>query len=170
MRLPKHWLTRCLDSELSGRKRHTKGNKISHLAESCKINDLAMRQPVAPKTENSACILHSTLYNIPMMKRKSRTDRNHIVYSLAIGKLEYIGVTYVQDRSPTKSLRRRWLKHVQRAMAENRDWSLCKAIRKHGAEAFDVRVLEVVRGKSAAHIRERELIRSLRPRLNTDVR
>lgn len=109
-------------------------------------------------------------YNISMMKRKRRLDRNHIVYSLAVGKLEYIGVTYVEDRSPSKSLRRRWQKHVRRALTEGRDWSLCKAIRKYGAEAFEVCVLEVVRGKSAAHIRERELIRSLRPRLNTDVR
>lgn len=104
------------------------------------------------------------------MMRKKRADRNHIVYSLAVGKLEYIGVTYVQDRSPSKSLRRRWQKHVCRALTEGRDWSLCKAIRKYGAEAFEVCVLEVVRGKPAAHIRERELIRSLRPRLNTDVR
>jgi hypothetical protein len=105
-----------------------------------------------------------------MMKRKRRTDRNHIIYSLAIGKLEYIGVTYVQDRSPTKSLRRRWQKHVRRALTEGRDWCLCEAIRKYGPEAFKTEVLEVVRGKAAAHIRERELIRSLRPRLNTDVR
>ena len=105
-----------------------------------------------------------------MMKRKSRTDRNHIVYSLAVGKLEYIGVTYVQDRSLTKSLRRRWLKHVQRALTENRDWALCKAIRKYGADAFQIEVIEVVRGKTDAHNRERDLIRSLKPKLNTDIR
>jgi hypothetical protein len=105
-----------------------------------------------------------------MMKRKSRTDRNHIVYSLAIGKLEYIGVTYVQERSPTKSLKRRFRKHVSRALTEGRDWTLCKAIRKYGAEAFDVQVLEVIRGKPAAHVRERELIRDRKPKLNTDIR
>jgi len=116
------------------------------------------------------CIFRSFLYDVSMMKRKSRVDRNHIVYSLAIGKLEYIGVTYVQDRSPTKSLRRRWQKHIRRALTEGRDWTLCKAIRKYGPDAFEVKVLEVVRGKPAAHVRERELIRSLRPRLNTDVR
>lgn len=102
--------------------------------------------------------------------RKKRTDRNHIVYSLAVGKHQYIGVTFVEDRSPAKSLRRRWLKHVQRAMKENRDWALCKAIRKFGADAFVVEVLEIVRGKADAHVRERELIRTLRPVLNTDVR
>jgi len=105
-----------------------------------------------------------------MMRRKRRLDRNHIVYSLAVGKLEYIGVTYVQDRSPVKSLRRRWLKHVQRALTEDHDWRLCKAIRRHGAEAFTVEVLEVVRGKTQAHEREREYIHTLKPKLNTDVR
>lgn len=105
-----------------------------------------------------------------MMKRKRRLDRNHIVYSLTVGKLEYIGVTYVQDRSPIKSLKRRWRKHVTRALTEGRDWTLCRAIRKYGPEAFDVQVLEVVRGKPAAHERERELIRTLKPKLNTDVR
>jgi len=105
-----------------------------------------------------------------MMKRKRRLDRNHIVYSLAVDNLQYIGATYVQDRSPTKSLRRRWQKHVRRALTEGRDWALCNAIRKYGPDAFTVQVLEVVRGKPAAHVRERELIRSLRPRLNTDVR
>lgn len=104
------------------------------------------------------------------MMRKRRLDRNHIVYSLAVGKSVYIGVTYVEDRSPVKSLRRRWQKHVRRALTEGRDWALCKAIRKHGPDAFTVQILEVVRGKPAAHVRERELIRSLRPRLNTDVR
>lgn len=105
-----------------------------------------------------------------MMKRKRRLDRNHIVYSLSVGKLEYIGVTYVQDRSPAKSLKRRFRKHVNRALTEGRDWTLCKAIRKYGAEVFDIRVLEVVRGKPAAHVRERELIRERKPKLNTDVR
>jgi hypothetical protein len=105
-----------------------------------------------------------------MMKRKSRTDRNHIVYSLTVGKLEYIGVTYVENRSPTKSLRRRWQKHVRRALTEGRDWTLCQAIRQHGPEAFVVEVVEVVRGKPAAHVREREMIRARKPKLNTDVR
>lgn len=105
-----------------------------------------------------------------MMKRKRRLDRNHIVYSLTVGRLEYIGVTYVEGRSPTKSLRRRWQKHVRRALTEGRDWTLCDAIRKHGPDAFTVEVLEVVRGKPAAHVRERELIRARKPKLNTDVR
>lgn len=84
--------------------------------------------------------------------------------------MTYIGVTFVENRSPKQSLRRRWQKHVRRALTEKRDWRLCQAIRKHGPEAFTVQVLEIVRGKADAHIRERDLIRKLRPVLNTDVR
>jgi hypothetical protein len=47
---------------------------------------------------------------------------------------------------------------------------LCVAIRKYGPDNFHVGILEVVRGKSEAHIRERELIRERKPKLNTDVR
>lgn len=82
----------------------------------------------------------------------------------------YIGVTYVEDRSPVKSLRRRWQKHVRRALTENRDWKLCKAIRDYGPEAFDVSIVRIVRGKEAAHEIERDLIRTRKPCLNTDVR
>jgi hypothetical protein len=105
-----------------------------------------------------------------MMKRKRRSDRNHIVYRLAVCNLEYIGVTSVEKASPKRSLKRRWQKHVQRALAEDHAWKLCKAIRKHGPEAFEVEVLEIIRGKAEAHKRERELIRKHNPRLNTDVR
>jgi len=102
--------------------------------------------------------------------RKKRSDRNHLVYKLQVGKLVYIGVTHVDRGSPVKSLRRRWLKHVQRAMTEERQWKLCVAIRNHGAEAFSVEIVRVVRGKSAAHQMERELIRTVKPKLNTDDR
>jgi hypothetical protein len=103
-------------------------------------------------------------------RRKKRSDRNHIIYQLKVKSLIYIGVTYVQDGLPNKSLSRRWRKHVQRALAEDHDWALCNAIRKYGAKAFEVDVLEVVRGKEAAHAIERELIRKIKPKLNTDVR
>ena len=104
------------------------------------------------------------------MKRKKRTDRNHIVYKLQVKNLVYIGVTFVEQASPKKSLARRWRKHVQRALAEDRSWRLCDAIRKYGPDAFVVEVVQVVRGKANAHVLERELIRELKPKLNTDVR
>lgn len=84
--------------------------------------------------------------------------------------LIYIGVTQVEKRSPLKSLKRRWQKHVQRALAENHNWKLCAAIRKYGPEAFTVEIVEIVRGKNVAHNLERELIKNMSPILNTDVR
>lgn len=103
-------------------------------------------------------------------KRKSRSDRKHVIYSLSVNGLEYIGVTYVDRSAVSKSVIRRWQKHVRRALTEGKDWALCKAIRKYGPDAFEVCYYEVVRGKAEAHLRERELIRELSPSLNTDVR
>lgn len=102
--------------------------------------------------------------------RKKRVDRNHIIYKLQVKSLIYIGITAVVNRSVTRSVKRRWQKHVQRAMAEDKSWKLCAAIRKHGAEAFSVEVVEVVRGKQEAHRVERQLVRALKPKLNSDIR
>jgi len=126
-----------------------------------------------PFTYDFSCLFLSLCYNVNMMKtqkRKSRSDRKHLIYSLSVNGQEYIGVTYVERSAVKKSLTRRWQKHVRRALTENKKWKLCIAIRKYGADAFDVSVLDVVRGKSAAHIIERELIRNRKPKLNTDVR
>lgn len=103
-------------------------------------------------------------------RRKKRSDRNHLIYKIQVKSMVYIGMTHVENGSPVKSLRRRWLKHVQRAMTENKTWKLCEAIRKYGPDAFTVEIIEVVRGKTAAHDVERQLIRDLKPKLNTDVR
>ena len=103
-------------------------------------------------------------------KRKPRSDRNHIIYSISVNGYEYIGVTFVEKGRVNYSLTRRWQKHVRRALTENKDWKLCTAIRKYGPDNFYVGVIEIVRGKSAAHIRERELIRERKPKLNTDIR
>jgi len=105
-----------------------------------------------------------------MKSRKKRSDRNHAIYSLTIGTREYIGVTVVNDGSAVKSVRRRWQKHVQRALAEDKGWKLSTAIRRHGPEKFVVEVVQIVRGKAEAHSVERELIRTRKPKLNTDVR
>lgn len=104
------------------------------------------------------------------MKRKTRSDRNHLIYRLSVNGLDYIGVTFVEKRSPKLSLKRRWQKHVRRALTEGRSWKLCKAIREHGPDAFEVQPIEIVRGKELAHMVERDLIRKLKPKLNTDVR
>ena len=102
-------------------------------------------------------------------RRKKRSDRNHIVYKLQVKHLTYIGVTYI-EKSAKRSLRRRWQKHVRRALTEQLDWALCQAIRKYGPDKFTVEIMNIVRGKTQAHNIEREYIRELRPKLNTDRR
>jgi hypothetical protein len=107
---------------------------------------------------------------IEMKSRKKRSDRNHLIYSITHGKSVYIGVTQVENRSVNKSLKRRWQKHVCRAKTENHTWKLYTEIRRYGAEAFTIELVEIVRGKSAAHKRERQLIEKYQPNLNTDIR
>lgn len=104
------------------------------------------------------------------MTRKRRSDRNHIVYKITLNTQEYIGVTAVEKRNPEYSAKRRWQKHVSRAKREDKNWKLYAMIRKHGPEKFQISVVQVVRGKSAAHSVERQLIRERKPKLNTDVR
>lgn len=100
--------------------------------------------------------------------RKARKDRNHVIYvitSVVTGE-QYIGLT-VKVGALKQSVKVRMQKHVRRAVTENRNWTLCEAIRAHGAENFTCGVVEVVRGKLAAHKRELELIRTHSPALNT---
>ena len=88
------------------------------------------------------------------MVKKKRSDRRHIVYSLTntVTGDFYIGIT--------QGFRQKDLKHIRRALTENKDWALCKSIRRFGADTFYPQILEVVRGKTAAHSFERQLIAS----------
>lgn len=102
-------------------------------------------------------------------KRKRRADTNHAIYVITNIKNgdQYVGLT-ILGKGPAKIwIRRRIQKHVQRATKEAHDWGLCKAIREYGSENFTFGLLEVVRGKAAAHIRELEYIRGYNPILNT---
>ena len=103
--------------------------------------------------------------------RKKRTDRNHIIYELVISGQRYIGVTAKTETTVLKSVRARAAKHYYRARTEAKDWLLCAALRTlTSKEEIEIRVHEIVRGKAAAHTREVELRRMLRPELNTDTR
>lgn len=102
-------------------------------------------------------------------KRKTRSDRTHIIYQAvctATGEC-YVGVTAKTQSTIARSLWTRWRKHLQRARTEGKNWTLCKAIRKYGEDAFEVYVLETVRGKVIAHERERLLTVQLGATLNT---
>jgi hypothetical protein len=102
--------------------------------------------------------------------RKRRTDRNQVLYYIqdVVTQETYIGLTALSFKGNVfRTLRRRMQKHMQRALTENKDWGLSRALREHGAERFVFGKLEIVRGKRPAHARETELINSLQPKLNT---
>ena len=101
-------------------------------------------------------------------RRKKRCDRTHIIYCLtASDGQQYVGVTAKSCSTIKKSVDTRWNKHIYRARSENHTWTLYEAMRQHGAAAFRVEALEVVRGKAPAHVRERVLTRELGATLNT---
>ena len=103
-------------------------------------------------------------------QRKRRTDRNQVIYYIqdVVTSDYYIGLTALCFAGNVrKTLTRRMQKHMQRALAENKNWGLSRALRERGAERFVFGVVEVVRGKKAAHSRETELINTLQPALNT---
>jgi hypothetical protein len=103
--------------------------------------------------------------------RKKRVDRNHIIYELVVNGKNYIGVTAKTESTVGKSVRVRANKHFYRAKTEDKNWLLCAELRtlsdKNEIECY---IHEVVRGKAAAHKREVEIRRTVRPVLNTDTR
>lgn len=103
--------------------------------------------------------------------RKKRVDRNHIIYELRVAGQNYIGVTAKTESTVLKSVRARAAKHFYRAKTENKDWALCIELRKLSDKSeIEILVHEVVRGKAAAHKREVEIRRAVKPVLNTDTR
>lgn len=98
--------------------------------------------------------------------RKKRSDRTHIVYELVVNGQSYIGITAKTCPTVNASVLSRFAKHTYRARTESHIWPLYKAMRKFGADSFDVYILEILRGKADAHTREVELIRALQPVLN----
>jgi hypothetical protein len=104
-------------------------------------------------------------------KRKRRSDRNHAIYKIVVGEEFYIGVTVV-DGTVKTSLKRRLGKHWSRSRTDKArwGWKIYKALRRIEREEAHIELVEVVRGKVAAHKRERDLIKIEAPTLNSDVR
>jgi hypothetical protein len=99
--------------------------------------------------------------------RKKRSDRNHVIYAVTAEGQKYIGLTVAIGQAYLRSVKVRVQKHISRALKEDKDWSFCQFIRENPEVQLQYEVLEVVRGRKAAHSRERELIASLSPSLNT---
>jgi hypothetical protein len=99
------------------------------------------------------------------MMRKKRNDRNYILYQLTVDEQTYIGLTVAVGQAFLRSVKVRVQKHISRAFKENKEWSLCEAIR--GADSIQYSVIEVVRGRKNAYQRERQLIAECQPELNT---
>ena len=119
--------------------------------------------------------LGSVCYNVNMNlekpTRKKRTDRTHIIYELRVNGASYIGVTAKTETTINKSVLARAAKHYYRAQKEAKTWALCLALRTVASKNdIEVLVHETLRGKEAAHRRERELIKLFNPELNTDKR
>lgn len=114
----------------------------------------------------------SRCYNTCMMKiqRKRRVDRSQLIYVITnmVTGDQYIGLTALnRSGSVVKTLKRRMQKHMQRALTENKSWGLCEDLRSFGSSAFTYGLVEKVRGKAQAHVRELDLIREFNPVLNT---
>ena len=103
-----------------------------------------------------------------MKSRKRRQDTKHAVYMLVNTNTNehYVGIT-VCGSAVSQALKVRLQKHIRRALTENKSWALCESIRKHGASAFAMLLVDVVRGRKAAHAYEREIINGDLPQLNT---
>jgi len=110
------------------------------------------------------------------VNRKSRCDRNHVIYQVTNQKTgeRYIGLTYVRpptkkvsrSKMPMKSALDRFTSHCYRALEADSQTTFHQNIKEHGKDAFIVTILEVVRGKSVAHEKEVQLIQINQPELN----
>ena len=106
---------------------------------------------------------------IKKTSRKRRADRNHVVYVIINTETfeQYVGITACIDRSGKETLAARWSRHVGRALNQDKDWELCKSIRKYGRDVFVPTIFTIVRGKAAAFKLETELRKSGQFKLNS---
>ena len=123
----------------------------------------------ATKTEKLVDMGSALWYTVIMTLKKKRCDRNHVVYRITCVDTgdEYIGITVALGQAFVRSVKVRFQKHVSRAMREEKEWNLCAALRKYAESTWTYEVVEVIRGRKAAHQRERELISMYEPSLNT---
>lgn len=104
-------------------------------------------------------------------KRKGRKDRTHLIYELTIGKATYVGLTFLRDQSVPKTMRARIKQHWYNAHNHGKPYKLPTAIRKlDSIDAISYKIVAKVRGKVEAHQAERQIITTIKPKLNSDIR
>ena len=105
-------------------------------------------------------------------RRTPRSDCNYIIYEAVDERGQnYIGITRKTESTVARSVKERWRRHLSRARNENRLWALYVYLKTGGLEhSWTHRVLEVVRGRREAYARERELVKTLEPTLNSQYR
>ena len=141
------------------------------LIRTCRTHDPKARKGFGPLVDRLDIWCYNIHMNLEKPTRKKRVDRTHIIYELRVNGASYIGVTAKTETTINKSVLARAAKHFYRAKKENKDWLLCQALRTLSNKSeIEVLVHETLRGKAAAHKREVELRRALKPVLNTDCR
>jgi hypothetical protein len=106
------------------------------------------------------------------VSRKKRSDRNHVIYLITnvLTGHQYIGITAATGRAFNRSAKVRLQKHFSRARKENWEWKLYMDMANYMDDlelVYEVNVLDVVRGKEQAHLKEMELVKKYKPTLNT---
>ncbi len=103
-----------------------------------------------------------------MNTRKKRKDRNHIIYKITCLKTKesYIGLTLQVGQKKIGSANIRLKSHISRAK-NGGGWLLHKRIREVGQQYFTTEVIDIVRGKAEAHLKELHYINKFMPELNT---
>tara|TARA_B100001287_G_C22569436_1_gene475490 strand:- start:201 stop:530 length:330 start_codon:yes stop_codon:yes gene_type:complete len=102
-----------------------------------------------------------------MNTRKKRKDRNHIIYKITCLKTKerYIGLTLQVGQKKIGSANIRLKSHISRAK-NGGGWKLHERIREIGPQYFTTEVVDIVRGKTEAHLKEVYYIGKFMPELN----
>jgi hypothetical protein len=105
------------------------------------------------------------------MMKKRRNDRNYIIYQITAtnnGATDtYIGLTVARGKAYFKSVAGRLGEHFARAEKFYQTRRFSRYIHDNPNATYEYEIVEIVRGRKAAHEREVGYIDTLRPTLNT---